>query len=88
MCVRVCVCVCVRACVRACVVVVVDITETHKRLKESFLIRRNRTRCTNFRGSPHFQSYVQQYNRKQLNQLILCQFDARRLAGGKGHENA
>ena len=25
---------------------------------------------------------LQQYNRKQLNQLILCQFDARRLAGG------
>ena len=24
----------------------------------------------------------------QLNELILCQFDARRLAGGKGHETA
>ena len=33
-------------------------------------------------------SYVQQYNRKQLNQLILCLFDARRLAGGKGHKTA
>ena len=30
-----------------------------------------------------FSSYVQQYNRKQLNQLILCPFDARRLAGGQ-----
>ncbi|WP_419639058.1 hypothetical protein, partial [Thiolapillus sp.] len=30
-----------------------------------------------------FSSYVQQYNRKQLNQLIFCPFDARKLAGGK-----
>ena len=30
-----------------------------------------------------FSSYIQQYNRKQLNQLILCQFDARRLVIGK-----
>ena len=28
-----------------------------------------------------FSSYVQQYNRKNLNQRILCPFDARRLAG-------
>ena len=36
------------------------------------------------KASESFSSYVQQYNRKQLNQLILCPFDARRLAGGKG----
>ena len=35
-----------------------------------------------------FSSYVQQYNSKQLIQFILCQSDARRLAGGKGHETA
>ena len=41
-----------------------------------------------FSRNSSFSSYVQQYNRKPLNQLVLCQFDARRLAGGKGHETA
>ena len=41
-----------------------------------------------FSRKASFSSYVQQYNRKQLNQIILCPFDARRLAGGKGHEIA
>ena len=58
-------------------------SKTHKILKERFLIRRNRTKRANFRGSHLFQAT---YNKvKQLNRLILCQFDARRLAGGKGH---
>ena len=39
--------------------------------------------CKFFRKAS-FSSYVQQYNWKQLNQLILCPFDAKRLAGGKG----
>ena len=37
-----------------------------------------------FSRKASFSSYVQQYYRKQLNQLILGPFDARRLAGGKG----
>ena len=49
-------------------------SKTHKRLKEHFLISQNRTKCANIRGSPLFQAT---YNRKQLNQLILCQFDAK-----------
>ena len=40
-----------------------------------------------FSRKASFSSNVQQYNRKQLNQIILCPFDARRLAGGKGHQN-
>ena len=39
-----------------------------------------------FSRKASFLSYVQQYNRKQLHQLILCPFDARKLVGGKGHE--
>ena len=31
-------------------------SKTHKRLKERFLIRRNRTKRSNFRGSPLFQA--------------------------------
>ena len=31
-------------------------SKTHKRLKERFLIGRNRTKCANFRGSPLFQA--------------------------------
>ena len=32
------------------------IFKTHKRLKERFLIRRNRTKRANFRGNPLFQA--------------------------------
>ena len=38
-----------------------------------------------FSRKSSFSSYVRQYNRKQLNQLILCQFDAGGLTGRKGH---
>ena len=31
-------------------------SKAHKRLKEHFLIRRNRTKCANFRGNPLFQA--------------------------------
>ena len=41
-----------------------------------------------FSRKASFSSYLQQYNRKQLKQLILCPFGARKLAGGKGHETA
>ena len=60
-------------------------SKTRKRLKERFLIRRNRTKRANFRGNPLFSSYAR-YNRKQLNQLIFCPLDARKLAEGKRHE--
>ena len=32
-------------------------SKTHKRLKERFLIRRNRTKCAKFRGKPLFQLF-------------------------------
>ena len=41
---------------------------THKKLKERFLMRRNRTKRANFRCNHLFQAT---YNRKQLNQLIF-----------------
>ena len=52
----------------------VNVFTIHTRLKERFLIRRNRTKRAHFRGNPLFTSYPQQYNRKQLNQLIFCPF--------------
>ena len=60
-------------------------SRTYKRLKDRFLIERNRTKRAHFRGSPLFSSYVQHKNRrknkqteklKQLIQLILCHLDA------------
>ena len=56
-------------------------SKTHKRLKECFLIRWNRTKCANFRGKPLFQATYN--NRKHLNQLILCPFDVRGWQGEK-----
>ena len=53
----------------------------HKRLKERFLIRRNRTKRAHFLGKPLFQATYNNITttkkqRQQLNQLILCPFDA------------
>ena len=51
------------------------------RLKERFLIGRNRTKRANFRGSPLFQATYNMKTekktttKKQLMQLILCQLD-------------
>ena len=47
---------------------------THKRLKERFLIRQNRTKRANFRGSPLFQATynIKTEKKPQLIQLILC----------------
>ena len=56
-------------------------SKTHKALKERFSIRRNRTKRAHLSRQSSFSSYVQQYDRKQLNQLILCQFDAREAGG-------
>ena len=51
-------------------------SKTRKRLKERFLIGRNRTKRANFRGSPLFQAT---YNNTTENcQTNLCQFDAKR----------
>ena len=49
--------------------------KTHKRLKENFLIRRNRTKCANFRGNPLFQATYNMKTGKQTIQLTLCQLD-------------
>ena len=45
-------------------------------------------RMCKFLRKSSFSTNVQQYKKTQLNQLISCQFDARRVAGGKGHETA
>ena len=63
-------------------------SETHKRLKQRFLLGRNRTKHAHFRGSPLLQATYnrkkqQQRINKQLIQRILCQLDVRRLAEGK-----
>ena len=55
-----------------------DQTKTHKRLKERFLIRRNRAKLAKFRGIPLFQATYKKKERqknKQLIQFILCQLD-------------
>ena len=58
-------------------------TKQNKRLKELFLKLTEQDKMCKFSRKASFSSYVQQYNRKQLNQLILCPYDARRLAGGE-----
>ena len=55
-------------------------SKTHKRLKEHFLIGRNKTKSANFRGSPLFQATYNIKTEKQLIQLILCQLDAHPLS--------
>ena len=50
-------------------------SKTHKRLKEHFLIGRNRTKCASFWGSPLFQAMYNMKKEKQTIQLILCQLD-------------
>ena len=62
-------------------------SKTHKRLKECFLIRQNRTKCANLQGSPLFQATYnnkQQQKNKDLIQLILCQWDVRGWQKEKG----
>ena len=57
--------------------IIVIPTQTHKRLKERFLVGRNRTKRAHFRGTPFFKlrTAQNQKNQQQLNQLILCQLD-------------
>ena len=58
-------------------------SQTHKRLKESFLIRRNGTKPEFFLGSPLFQATD---NRKTDNSTYLVSVRCGRLVEGKGHE--
>ena len=62
----------------------------HKRWKERFLIRWNRTERAYFRGSPLFQATYKINNinnRKQtINSTYLVSVGCGRLAEGKGHE--
>ena len=63
-------------------------SKTHKRLKERFLIRRNRTKRANFRGNPLFQAtYNNNKTEKQtMNSTYLVSVERWRLAEGKGYE--
>ena len=45
-------------------------SKTHKRLKERFLLRRNRTKRANFRGSPLFQASYNNKNKQTEKQTI------------------
>ena len=57
-----------------------------KRLKQSFLFRRNRTKRANFRGSPLFQSTYNNKTEKQtISSTYLVSVGCGRLAEGKGH---
>ena len=49
--------------------------QTHRKLKEPFLIRWNRTKCADFWGRPLFQAMYNNKTEKQTIQLILCQLD-------------
>ena len=51
-------------------------SKTHKRLKRTLFKETKQDKTCKFSRKTSFSSYVQQYNRKQLNQLILCPFDA------------
>ena len=63
-------------------------SETHKRLKERFLIRRNKTKRANFRASPLFEATYKSTTEKQtINSTYLVSGGCGRLAEGKGHEN-
>ena len=57
-------------------------------IKRTLFNQTKQDKTCKFSRKASFSSYLQQYNRKQLNQLILCPFDVRRLVGAKGHETA
>ena len=61
-------------------------SHTHKRLKERFLIRRNRTTRANFEVVLFFKLRTMQ--QKTVKPTYLCPLGARKLAEGKGHETA
>ena len=67
-------------------------SKTHKRLKERFLIGRNRTKRAIFRGSPLFQATYNiktgknKNNKKPSNSTYLVSVGCERLAEGKRHE--
>ena len=62
-------------------------SKTHKRLKERFLIRRNRTKRANFRGCPLCQATYNIKTEKQtINSTHLVSVGCGRLVEGKRHE--
>ena len=62
-------------------------SEIHRRLKERFLIRRNKTKRANFRGSPLSQAtYNNKTEEQTLNSIYIVSVGRGRLADGKGHE--
>ena len=62
-------------------------SKTHKRLKERFLSRRNRTKRANFRGSPLFQA---RYNNKKTNSQfnLPCASWMREVGGRRGEQDS
>ena len=64
-------------------------SKTHKRLKECFLIGRNRTKHANFWGSPLFQATYNMKTEKQtINSTYLVSVGCRRLVEGKEHKTS
>ena len=74
-------------CHNQCVVTILLVQNTQE-IKRTLFYQTKQDKTCKFSRKSSFSSYVQQYNRKRLNQLILCQFDVRRLAGGNGYETA
>ena len=61
-------------------------SKTHKKLKERFLVGRNKTKRANFRRSPLFQATYNIKKKKAITSTYLVSFGSGRLAEGKGHE--
>ena len=60
-------------------------SQTHKRLKERFLLGRNRTKRAHFRGSPLYQTTYNRKTEKQtINSTYFVSVGYGRLAEGKG----
>ena len=74
-------------CHNQCVVTILLVQNTQE-IKSTLFNQTKQYKTCNFLRKSSFSSYVQQYDRKRLNQLILCQFDVRRLSEGKGHDSA
>ena len=62
-------------------------SKTHKRLKEQFLIGRNRTKRAHFRGSPLFQAtYKTKTEKYTINSTYFVSVRCGRMVELKGHE--
>ena len=61
--------------------------KTHERLKESFFIRRIKTKRAHFRGSPLFQAtYKIKTEKRIIYSTYLVSVRCGKMAEGKGHE--